>query len=49
VTYIEKPCCPPDREVFLDDAGILHRHLPAPKFHHLGAEGLVQKIERGAL
>jgi hypothetical protein len=49
VTYIEKPCRPPDCEVFLDDAGVLYRHLPAPELHHLGAERLVQKIKRCAL
>ena len=49
MTYIEKPCRPADREVFLDDAGVLYGHLPAPKSHHLGAECLVQKIERRAL
>jgi hypothetical protein len=41
VTYIEKPCRAPDCEVFLDDAGILHRHLPALELHHLAAQRLV--------
>jgi hypothetical protein len=49
MAYIEKPCCLPDSEVFPDDAGILHRHLPASEPHHLGAQRLVQRIKRRAL
>ena len=31
-----------------EDAGVLHRHLPAGERHQLGAEGLVGVVERGA-
>ena len=32
-----------------DAGGILHRHLPSGERHHLGAEGDVDVVERGAL
>ena len=49
VAHVEQPGACPDRQVFLHDAGIFNRHLPAAEFHHLGAGRLVSRIQRRAL
>jgi hypothetical protein len=30
-----------------DDAGILHRHVPAAEIHHFGAEAAMDRMQRG--
>ena len=35
----------PSRAVFIDDAGVLHRHIPTAKFDHTGIEGQVLRVE----
>ena len=46
VAHVKQSRSCPDRQVFLNDAGIFHRHFPAGKLHHASARGLVSGVER---
>src|SRR5207245_316770 len=45
---VENPGGGPDRFVFGDDAGVLHRHVPAAERHHAGLVVGVPLVEGGA-
>ncbi|MNY37217.1 hypothetical protein D3C86_1717630 [compost metagenome] len=46
---VEDPAVAAHLMVFLDLRAIVQRHVPATEVDHLGAQGEVQVIERGAL
>ncbi len=48
VADVEKAHGIPNRVVFVDEAGILHRHIPSAEINHLRAEGPVDLIQRCA-
>jgi hypothetical protein len=49
VRDVEEAGFRPDRDVFLDDAGILDGHLPAPERDELAVESPVRFEQRCAL
>src|SRR6266540_1719643 len=49
VAHVEEPDGAPHRAVLLDDARVLHRHVPAAEGHHARPGLDVRLMERGAL
>jgi hypothetical protein len=45
VADIEQPGRRSHGIVFVDNAGVLHRHVPPAEIHHLGAERTVQAVQ----
>jgi hypothetical protein len=47
VTHIKDAGPFPHCAVFVDDAGVLDRHIPTAEFDHTGIEGQVLRVEDG--
>jgi hypothetical protein len=47
VTHIKDAGPFPHCTVFVDDAGVLDRHIPTAEFDHAGVQGQVLRVEDG--